>query len=129
MVHEWKDANYEAEIATGDVAVVFHAPWCGPCRVIGPSVDKLEAKLRGVVKIGRINTDCNEASQERFDIKSIPTIVLLRDGREVGRKVGVNTPTKEELKRSIGPTEIMVNLLVQAFGEKVTRALQPRSPT
>lgn len=128
MTPEWSDTNYETETATGDVAVVFHAPWCSPCRLILPSVDHLEERLRGVVKIGRINADSNEASQQRFDVKSIPTIVLLRDGQEVGRKVGVNMPTKEELRKSIGPTEIMVDLMVRAFGEKVTRALQPRSP-
>ncbi len=64
------------------------APWCGPCRVVGPALEQLAAEFAGRVKLVKVNVDNAPRVQGRFGVRGIPTLVLLREGREVGRKVG-----------------------------------------
>ncbi|MDQ4134068.1 MAG: thioredoxin [Actinomycetota bacterium] len=70
------------------VVVDLWAPWCGPCRVVGPALEQLAAEFAGRVKLVKVNVDKAPGTQGRFGVRGIPTLVLLRDGREVGRKVG-----------------------------------------
>ena len=70
------------------VVVDLWAPWCGPCRVVGPLLEQLAGELAGRVKLVRVNVDKAPGVQRRFGVRGIPTFVILRDGREVGRKVG-----------------------------------------
>ena len=77
-----------AEASPLPVVVDLWAPWCGPCRVVGPLLEQLAAELAGRVKLVRVNVDRAPGVQRRFGVQGIPTLVVLRDGREVGRKVG-----------------------------------------
>jgi thioredoxin 1 len=73
----------------------FWAPWCGPCKIMNPVIDELEKELK--LKVERINVDEDPAKSQQFGVMSIPTYVVLKDGKEVGRKVGV-TPKSELAK-------------------------------
>lgn len=75
----------------------FWAPWCGPCKMMNPIIDELEKELEGKIEIERINVDENQALSGQMGVMSIPTYIVMKDGKEVGRKVGI-TP-KEELKK------------------------------
>lgn len=75
----------------------FWAPWCGPCKVMNPILEELEKELTGKVEIEKINVDENQAKASEFGVMGIPTYVVLKDGKEVGRKVGVTS--KDDLKK------------------------------
>lgn len=75
----------------------FWAPWCGPCKIMDPIIDELEKELGDKLEIQRINVDEDPAKSSQFGVMGIPTYVIMKDGKEVSRKVGV-TP-KAELKK------------------------------
>ena len=77
-----------ADGATQPVLVDLWAPWCGPCRMVSPALEQLAGELAGRLKLVKVNVDVAPAIQRRFGVRGIPTLVLLRDGREVARKVG-----------------------------------------
>ena len=83
------DATFEVE-AKSSVAVVVDlwAPWCGPCRFVGPILEQLSRELAGRIKVVKVNVDENPALSMRFDARSIPTLVVMRNGRVVDRIVG-----------------------------------------
>jgi thioredoxin 1 len=83
------DANFTAETDKGVVLVDFWAPWCGPCKWQGPIVEKVAAAMAGQAKVGKCNVDEAPTSAEKFGVRSIPTLVVLKDGKEVERFVGV----------------------------------------
>ncbi len=83
--------NFEAEVlkAEGKVLVDFWAPWCGPCKMQGPILDKV-AQAEGLKgKVCKLNTDENNEISQKFNISSIPTLILFEDGKEVERMVGI----------------------------------------
>lgn len=73
----------------------FWAPWCGPCRIMNPILDELEVELKDKMEIEKINVDEDPAKSSEYGVMSIPTYVVLKDGKEVGRKIGVTA--KQEL--------------------------------
>ncbi|HEX2191742.1 MAG TPA: thioredoxin domain-containing protein [Acidimicrobiales bacterium] len=77
-----------AEASPLPVVVDLWAPWCGPCRVVGPLLEQLAGELAGRLKLVRVNVDKAPGVQRRFGVRGIPTLVVLREGREVGRKMG-----------------------------------------
>jgi len=83
------DITFSAETGKGVVLVDFWAPWCGPCRTQGPILEKVAAAMVGQAKVGKCNVDEAPKSAEQFGIRSIPTLVILKDGKEVERFVGV----------------------------------------
>ena len=85
------DATFAAEVeqSTRPVLVDAWAPWCGPCKVLSPVVDELATELAGRVRVAKLNVDENPATAARFGIRGIPTLLVLRGGREVDRMVGV----------------------------------------
>ena len=95
-VQEFTDANWQSEVLDSSVPVVvdFWAPWCGPCRMLAPTIDKLANEYGGKVKVGKMDTDQNSNTPSSLGISSIPTVVFFQGGQEVGRLVGVNPEAK-----------------------------------
>src|SRR5208337_4872246 len=83
--------NFDKEVleTSGKVLVDFWAPWCGPCRMQTPILEKLAAAGEINAKIYKLNTDDNPAIAQKFGIVSIPTLILFENGKEIGRFVGV----------------------------------------
>ncbi|MBK9291391.1 MAG: thioredoxin [Bacteroidetes bacterium] len=91
-------SNFDQTIANGLTLVDFWAPWCGPCRVIAPIMGSLASDYQGRVTVGKVNVDENQAIAARFGIRSIPTIILFKDGKVVEQLVGVRPkPALEKL--------------------------------
>ncbi len=86
------DANFAAEVeqADGLVLVDFWATWCGPCRAVAPVVEKLAEDYAGRVKVRKLDTDANQATAMRYNIRSIPTILLFKGGKPVDVVIGAD---------------------------------------
>lgn len=90
MAIQVTDGNFDQEVLKSPVPVLvdFWAPWCGPCRAMGPIIDELATELEGTVKICKMNVDENSASPSRFGIRAIPTLILFKNGEVVDQSTG-----------------------------------------
>jgi thioredoxin 1 len=96
---ELTSSNFRSTVASGVTLVDFWAEWCGPCRMMGPVLDKLAGQYAGKVTIGKINVDNESDLAQEFGVSSIPSLIIMKDGAEAKRYVGV-TP-EAELTRAL----------------------------
>ncbi len=95
-VAEFTEANFAQEVlqSSEPVLVDFWAPWCAPCRMIGPVIDELASEYRGSVKIGKVNIDDNPGPAQSYNVMNIPTLLVFKGGEVVERFVGVQPKAK-----------------------------------
>ena len=82
------DQNFSQEVAEGIVLVDFWATWCGPCKMIAPVLEELDAEMSDKVKIVKVDVDQNQETAGQYGIMSIPTLLLMKDGETVDKVVG-----------------------------------------
>ena len=89
--------NFEEEVSKSDVPVLldFWANWCGPCKMVSPIVDKVAEEVEGKAKVGKVNVDEEQELARSFNIMSIPTLIVINNGKLVKQSVGVMS--KEEI--------------------------------
>ncbi|WP_118815539.1 thioredoxin [Haemophilus haemolyticus] len=90
------DADFESVLVNSDIPVLldFWAPWCGPCKMIAPVLDELAPEFAGKVKIVKMNVDDNQATPAQFGVRSIPTLLLIKNGQVVATQVGALPKTQ-----------------------------------
>ena len=99
---EVTDASFQAEVIESDTPVLvdFWAPWCGPCRVVGPELEKIAAE-REDLRVVKLNIDDNQATAAKFSVLSIPTMILFRNGAAVHTLIGAQP--KKRIEAALEP--------------------------
>lgn len=104
-VAEFTDANFDAEVLQSPIPVLvdFWAPWCGPCKMLAPSIEALAGDYAGKLKVGKLNTDESENVAAKYGIRSIPTLLVFKNGEVVNQLVGALPKEKiaEQLDRAL----------------------------
>ena len=95
--------NFQQEVLESSIPVLvdFWAPWCMPCRMLEPIIEKLAEENQGKLKVCRLNTDENQYIAAQYGIQGIPTLIVFKEGREIGRIVGAMP--KEKLQEKLDP--------------------------
>ena len=95
-VLEITDDSFQADVldSSQPVLVDFWAPWCGPCRMITPTIEELAGEFDGKVVVGKVNIDDNQQRASEFDVRAIPTVLLFKNGEVVDRFLGVTPKEK-----------------------------------
>ena len=98
---EVTDSSFEADVLTSETPVLvdFWAEWCGPCRMIGPALEEISDELAGRVKIVKVNIDDEPEWASKFNVRSIPTMLIFKDGEKIAEKLGAEP--KSSLKKWI----------------------------
>jgi thioredoxin 1 len=101
MALEFTDANFQEEVlsSSGPVLVDFWAEWCGPCKAIGPTIEELATEYADKAKIGKVDIDSNRDIAMQYNIQSIPSILIFKDGQVIETFVGMKS--KEDLAAAI----------------------------
>ena len=92
-VKHFSNDTFQSEVlqGSGPILVDFWAPWCGPCKMLGPVIDGLADELSGKAVVGKVNIDDDPDLAAKYGVVTIPTIILFKDGQEVNRLVGVQS--------------------------------------
>ncbi|OGW83584.1 MAG: thioredoxin [Omnitrophica bacterium RIFCSPLOWO2_01_FULL_45_10] len=92
-MQEATQANFEKEVLKSVIPVLvdFWAPWCMPCKIIAPTVEKIQEEMKDTIRVVKTNVDDSPDIASQFSILNIPTLVLFKDGIEVSRMIGVNS--------------------------------------
>jgi len=100
---EFTDASFDQDVLNSEVPVLvdFWAEWCGPCKMIAPTVEHIASEYSGKVKVGKVNVDDNSAIAARYGIRGIPTLLLFKGGKVVDQRVGA--VPKGELVKMLSP--------------------------
>ncbi len=96
--HEFTDDTFSDETAKGLVLVDFWAPWCAPCRLVGPVIEGLAGQYGEQLKVGKLNVDDNQQTAMQFRVMSIPTVILFKDGEPVETIVGAQPRSAYEAR-------------------------------
>jgi len=84
-----EEANFESTIQSGLVLIDFSAEWCGPCRALAPVLEEVATKMQGKVVVGKVDIDEAQATTAKYQVTSVPTLILFKDGSEADRSVGL----------------------------------------
>ena len=98
------DTNFDEKTKNGNWIVDMWAPWCGPCRLVGPVIEVLGKEYRGKLHVGKVNVDENSSTAEKFGVMSIPTILFIKDGEKLEELIGAR------------PKESYVEKISELFG-------------
>ncbi|MDO4454099.1 MAG: thioredoxin [Eubacteriales bacterium] len=94
-------SNFKQEVLeeNGTVMIDFFAPWCSPCKMLSPVVDKIAEEYKGSVKVGKVNIDEDPELAQEFGVMSVPTLIVMKDGKVLNRSVGLKS--QKEIEKMI----------------------------
>lgn len=86
----FSDADFTEKVIKSNIPVLvdFYADWCGPCRLAAPIIEELSGQYEGKVAVGKLDVDANQETAAKYNVMSIPTVIMFKDGKEVDRQIG-----------------------------------------
>lgn len=99
LIEHLNDDNFDSFVASGITLVDFHANWCGPCKMLAPILDEVAKSMEGKSQIAKVDIDNAQKTAASFNVTSVPTLILFKDGKEVNRTVGLKE--QEDLEEFI----------------------------